>query len=441
MAVRGTKPVVFVAFAVVSFVARMLGWVISRGLLLPAYRLITAVRLRIDRLVSPARNFTVLLLTNRYVFHAMIAVIAVATIAANISARQARAQGVGESSILYNMVADPSNHSTVEVGRTAVADSRYAADASIAATDIDFDYGNPIEQSVTPVALPGVLAPTTLVASPAEESDTQQQKRTEVQDYIVKEGDSLALIAKRFGLDVGTILWANGRTATQYIRPGDTLRIPPVSGVLVTVKKGDTLLSLANTYNSDIADIVNVNRLDAEKTLPIGVELVLPGGEPPEISTPSSRSFSSRNYPRESGRRETVPTITKKPPDADTSNTAVGKLLWPSSGHSITQYYSWHHTGLDIDGDFTSPLYAAHDGVITTAAWNSGGYGLQVVISGTGVMTRYAHASKLFVKVGDVVKRGQTIAMMGSTGRSTGSHLHFEVYINGVRTNPLTYLK
>lgn len=97
---------------------------------------------------------------------------------------------------------------------------------------------------------------------------------------------------------------------------------------------------------------------------------------------------------------------------------------------------------MDIDGDLTSPLYAAADGVVEKAGWNSGGYGLQVLINHpNGMKTRYAHASKLFVKAGDEVKRGEVIAMMGSTGRSTGSHLHFEVYVNGRRQNPLTYIR
>jgi murein DD-endopeptidase MepM/ murein hydrolase activator NlpD len=88
------------------------------------------------------------------------------------------------------------------------------------------------------------------------------------------------------------------------------------------------------------------------------------------------------------------------------------------------------------------PIYASEDGVVETAGWNSGGYGLQIIINhGGGTKTRYAHSSKLFVKAGDTVKRGQTIAMVGTTGRSTGTHLHYEVYINNKRVNPLAYAK
>jgi murein DD-endopeptidase MepM/ murein hydrolase activator NlpD len=440
---------VFGVAAVIGRTASILGRIMSQGILFPIYRLLSAVRRRFDRLASPARNFAVSLLTNRYLFHIGVAAIAIATVAANLQARQVRAQDVGETSILYGLAADQSNRSTVEPGSAdaLVRDSRYTGDASlVAAANIDFDYGDIVgSEDVIPPSLPDTLAPSTLIPNPEEAAQPSAAPRTETETYAVKDGDTLAVIARRFGVTVATILWANGRTATQYIRPGDQLRIPPVSGVLVTVKKGDTLNALASKYGSSVAEIVEANRLDAEKTLPVGAEIVLPGGEPPEavpVSIP--RNVASRptsgSYP-ESGRREPIPNITQKPADADASRTSVGKLFWPTSGHVVTQYYGWRHTGLDVDGDFSSPLYAAHDGVVTTAGWNSGGYGLQIVVTGSGVMTRYAHASKIFVKVGDVVKKGQTIAMMGSTGRSTGSHLHFEVYVNGVRTNPLTYLK
>jgi murein DD-endopeptidase MepM/ murein hydrolase activator NlpD len=124
-------------------------------------------------------------------------------------------------------------------------------------------------------------------------------------------------------------------------------------------------------------------------------------------------------------------------------NTApLTKLLWPTTQHSITQYYGWNHTGVDLDGDYVDAIYASADGVVETAGWNSGGYGLMIFIDHqNGMKTRYAHASKMFVKAGDRVKKGQVIAMVGTTGRSTGTHLHYEVYLNGKRQNPLKYIK
>ncbi|MCX6799704.1 MAG: LysM peptidoglycan-binding domain-containing M23 family metallopeptidase [Candidatus Falkowbacteria bacterium] len=110
-------------------------------------------------------------------------------------------------------------------------------------------------------------------------------------------------------------------------------------------------------------------------------------------------------------------------------------------GHRITQYYSWRHTGLDIANKIGTPLYAAEAGVVEYVGWGKG-YGNQVVINhGGGKMTRYAHASKVYVKKGQKVARGEAVAAMGSTGWSTGPHIHFEVIINGVKYNPLNYIK
>jgi murein DD-endopeptidase MepM/ murein hydrolase activator NlpD len=127
-------------------------------------------------------------------------------------------------------------------------------------------------------------------------------------------------------------------------------------------------------------------------------------------------------------------------PSAKPSTT---KLAWPTSATRITQYFSWRHPGLDLAAKVGTPLYAAESGKVTISQGGyNGGYGNTIVIDhGGGMKTRYGHASKLYVKVGDTVERGEVIAAMGSTGRSTGSHLHFEVIINGTKYNPLSYIR
>ncbi len=363
----------------------------------------------------------------------------------NIQARQAFAQDVGQNTLLYALATDSDVEIVQETAREdnqANTKGTYLGDGTLMAIPhIDFDYyedaGDP---ALATLNVPGTLSAPIMTET---EIGTKQAPRTRTETYLVKEGDTIGSIAKSFGVNVGTILWSNSLTERQYIRPGDSLKIPPVSGVLVTVKKGDTIAKLASTYAADETEIREFNKLTNDSSLAIGTELVIPGGEPP---APKQTALAIASQTRERVKRSNDGTSananTQKPADVDTAALPDAKLLWPTPGHVVTQYYGWKHTGVDIDGDFTSPLYAAYDGVVTTAGWNNGGYGLQIIIKHpNGMMTRYAHSSKMFVKVGDQVKKGQVIAMMGSTGRSTGSHLHFEVYVNGKRTNPLTYIK
>ena len=115
---------------------------------------------------------------------------------------------------------------------------------------------------------------------------------------------------------------------------------------------------------------------------------------------------------------------------------------WPTAGHNITQYYSWRHTGIDIANKSGTAIYAADAGTVEIVGWNSGGYGNQIIIDhGGGKKTRYAHLSSFGVQAGETVSKGQYIGGMGSTGRSSGSHLHFEVIIDGKRYNPLNYVE
>jgi murein DD-endopeptidase MepM/ murein hydrolase activator NlpD len=109
----------------------------------------------------------------------------------------------------------------------------------------------------------------------------------------------------------------------------------------------------------------------------------------------------------------------------------------------ITQYFGWRHTGLDIAGKLGTPIYATRAGKVikSQCGWN-GGYGCYIIIDhGGGVISLYGHNSQLFVSVGDKVVQGQNISVEGSTGRSTGPHLHFEIRVNGVHQNPLKYIR
>ncbi|HBU06584.1 MAG TPA: hypothetical protein DEB09_00700 [Candidatus Magasanikbacteria bacterium] len=256
--------------------------------------------------------------------------------------------------------------------------------------------------------------------------------REEIIIHNVETGDTIGSIAEKYKLDVNTLLWSNGLTLRSYIRPGDKLKILPTSGLVHKIKKGDTLSKIAKTYSAEANKIIEFNKLkDDGSDLAIGEEIIVPGGKMPQpvyAYNPSTRQYNQ------------LSNISAPPPSA--SAAAGSGYLWPTSVRRITQYYSWRHTGLDVAGPIGTPLYAAKAGTVIKAGWNARGYGNYVIIDhGSGVQTLYGHATKLFVSAGEQVAQGQTIALMGSTGRSTGPHLHFEVRINGGRMNPLKYIK
>lgn len=270
----------------------------------------------------------------------------------------------------------------------------------------------------------------TLNTSPSGE----KINRAEIIYYTVNNGDTISSIANKFQISINTILWSNDLTSFSLIRPGDKLTILPVSGTVYTVKSGDTVGRIALKFGVEENTIFKVNNISSANGLIIGKTLIIPGGKPVSTAVATTNSTATKSN---SGAVAVIEKLVN-PKQAPASNTT---LLWPTEGHRITQYYSWRHTAIDIANKVGTPLYAANAGTVEFAGW-SNGYGNNVVINhGGGMKTRYAHASKLFVSVGDKVARGEQIAAMGSTGNSTGPHIHFEVMVNGVKMNPLSYTK
>lgn len=248
--------------------------------------------------------------------------------------------------------------------------------------------------------------------------------RPETTIYTVELGDVLGHIAQKYDITINTILWANGLNWNSTIRPGQKLKILPGSGLNYEVKKGDVLANLAKKYQAEVQEIIAANDLTDASDLQIGDLIFIPDGIKPTEVVSSYKP----------AKKETVPLLAQ-PLDIGT------KLLWPISSNRITQYFSWRHSGVDIGDKMGAPIYAAESGKVVRAGWTRG-YGNNVIINhGNGVETLYGHASKLLVGVGDTVERGQIIALVGSTGWSTGPHLHIEVLVNDVRQNPLNYIK
>jgi len=272
-----------------------------------------------------------------------------------------------------------------------------------------------------PIIMPGATAPTGQTAS----------ERTELVIHTVKQGETVGAIAEQYGISVATILWSNNLTARSLIRPGDQLKILPTSGLVHKIKRGDTIGKIAKLYNTDAQKIVKYNKLQEDGSdIVIGEELIIPGGSMP---TPV--------YVAPVRRYTQLSNIAAPPPSI--AAPAGSGYVWPAGARHITQYFGWRHSGVDVGGAIGTALYAAKSGTVirSQCGWN-GGYGCYIIIDhGNGVTTLYGHASQLYVSVGEDVAQGQTIALMGSTGRSTGPHLHFEVRVNGIRQNPLRYIR
>ncbi len=247
--------------------------------------------------------------------------------------------------------------------------------------------------------------------------------RREIIKYVVQSGDTLSVLSQRFNITVDTVLVENKITVRTILRPGDVLSILPVSGVSHKVKKGDTLAKVAALYKADKQRIVDFNNLPDEN-LPMGQAIIIPEGRIPYTPPPVARPTQVV-----AGRPASLITLQRG-------------MLWPTVSRRVSQYFKWRHPGIDIALPTGNPIYASEDGVVAKSGWNSGGYGYMILIDHeNGMMTRYGHNSKLFVKAGDRVSKGDVIALIGSTGRSTGPHVHFEIYVNGTRVNPLYYVK
>ncbi|MBN1136242.1 MAG: peptidoglycan DD-metalloendopeptidase family protein [Anaerolineae bacterium] len=286
-------------------------------------------------------------------------------------------------------------------------------------------------ESTTTVSSRGSYRPvrntTLLFQAPVPHTIVPERERVGIITYTVQANDTLWGIGEAFGLQVETIAWANPEVEADpdLLSVGQLLNILPVDGIYYTVKAGDTVEKLAKTYKTTVEKItgLELNGLVPPYTLTVGQKLILVDGTKP---APKPRT---PYY---------VLQIVGTPPKG--APVGSGRFMWPVVGYWIRGFTSYHY-GIDIANRTGTPIYAADDGYVALAGQDTWGYGLQVVLDhGNGYKTRYAHLSKILVKGGQIVKRGEKIALMGNTGRSTGPHLHFEIIKNGVRVDPVLYL-
>ncbi|MCX6785716.1 MAG: M23 family metallopeptidase [Candidatus Komeilibacteria bacterium] len=346
-----------------------------------------------------------------------------------LEAKNLKPENYGQKSLLYKISLELGGASEDEINSEEDiiegpisqqnAPTSYLADTAVT------EQQTPGEQA--PAGINSLLATTqdnsALISPEITDLNLIGEKRDKIIAYVIQPGDTVSTIAFKFGINTQTVLWENNLSAYSLLKLGQTLKILPVNGISYKIKKGDTLKTIAKLYKGNAEEILEFNKLASETDLDIGETLIIPGGVKPS-AVAAAPNYSLKNV---------------FTPSAKISGS---KLQWPTTSYRLTQYFSWRHTGLDIGNQMGQPTYAAEGGVVIRAGWNSGGYGNLIVIDhGNGMQTWYGHHSKIYVAVGQRVARGQVIGAIGSTGRSTGPHLHFEVRVNGVRVNPLGYVR
>jgi len=249
--------------------------------------------------------------------------------------------------------------------------------------------------------------------------------RDKVENYSVKSGDTLASIGKKFDISVDTIKWANS-LKSDTIKPAEVLKIPPVTGVVHTVVSGETVYSIAKKYKTTAQNIVNFIFNDFSDidtfALRAGQTLFVPDG----VIEPEQPKYAA---------------MAPQYANAVAGVRGSANFIWPTSG-IITQYPTWYHMAFDIASNGGPAIIAADTGTVTYAGCIDWGYGCHVVIDhGNGYSTLYGHMSVISVSAGKTVNQGQQVGVMGSTGRSTGPHLHFEIRSGGTLLNPTDFLR
>jgi murein DD-endopeptidase MepM/ murein hydrolase activator NlpD len=399
---------------------RFMSFIFS-GFLVPLYSLYRKTKKAIRDTIEPLRKSLLHPFLHRHLAAIMLIGISTLIIANNIMSRDARAEQIGKQSLIGAIQYSPTDSDFEEEVYGVTPKTK-----SVLASLVTPAQATPLQKSQIGQSSERVSE---VITASYGTGDGGKSTRSVI-TYTVKGGDTISTIAEQFNVSTASVLWANGMGEFDFIKPGQTLKIPPVSGVIHQVASGDTLGSIARKYNVSEDSILEYNKLADASLISIDSTLVVPGGKPPAPPAPvKATRVASDNSPSYSG---------SAPASAPATNT---RFRWPTTSHRINQYFRYGHTGVDIDGDYSSPIYASAGGVVTKVAYLRYGYGYHVIIRHPdGTQTLYGHASKIFVTQGQQVSQGQTIAIVGSTGRSTGTHLHFEIIIGGRKVNPLGYI-
>jgi murein DD-endopeptidase MepM/ murein hydrolase activator NlpD len=405
----------------------------GRFILLWLYRLYSFLKQEFKRGLAPLQNKLYYYLGNRHLIHFIIIALAIFVAVSNIKAhdnRNADLLAIEKESLISRLV--PKSPEEIEsfelIEEEMVIDSkspkrvcRYLDIEGVAKAEPQLVDKTEEAEDWTKISLKEdtLLKPQIVTTAP---EDYYPYIRTSIESYVVKSGDTLSSIAKKFSVSVETILWENNLSIYSTLQPSQKLAILPTSGLTYKIKKGDTVEKIAKNFKVDSDKILAYNNLTEVSGLKVGEIIVVPDGKKIIIQPKSLSPLGA----------------IKQYYEAPTPRSVLG-FIWPTTCRRITQYYSWRHHAIDIACGYNVPIYAVESGVVESACW-VGGYGKRIIIRHTnGMRTLYGHFNQLNVSTGQTVKKGQVIGLMGSTGRSTGAHVHFEVMAGSAKQNPLRY--
>ncbi|MBN1965962.1 MAG: M23 family metallopeptidase [Anaerolineae bacterium] len=296
----------------------------------------------------------------------------------------------------------------------------------------------PVDLNPAEAAIPREDSPFTIVP---------ERPRAEVITYTVEQGDTITDIADQFGLAMDTIAWSNDYRTVFALRPGNEVYILPVDGVYHQVLVPQTIQSIADEYNVDPYAIINSEYnnffgMTPQMTVPSGTRVVVPGGTSSAVNwtynpvverTGGGGGGSSSNgyisfAPGQAGSCGSQP-----------NPGGTGYFVVPLRGYTWVRGFTSYHTGVDLSASTGTPVYAASPGRVIYAGWNDWGYGRLVVVAHGPFTTLYGHMDSISAGCGQMVDTGTIIGTVGSTGNSSGPHLHFEIRYNDIPTDPLLY--